>query len=194
MDEMDGSGQLRCGVKERPIIFNSEMVRAILAGRKTQMRRPVKYGALLGHPHDWCHMIGDEKAMLAHFVGDYTRFCPLGQIGDRMWVRETFFHSPDFHTWYKADCKNTVHKWVPSIHMPRRASRITLEITGIRVERVQDITNGDAMKEGLLDATQYNDCYVCAFKRLWDSIYSNWDQNPWVWVVEFKVIEKGGGK
>ncbi|KDF13403.1 hypothetical protein AF41_00014 [Citrobacter sp. MGH 55] len=139
-------------------------------------------------------------------------YCPYGDVGDRIWVRETFSPVPDHEEpagcsalLYAADGNGPYGKWVPSIHMPRWASRLTLEITGVRVERLNDISEEDARAEGIIDGG----CLNCgepepcgcvnpqpdatdAFAYLWQSIYGkeNWDANPWVWVIAFKRIEE----
>lgn len=199
----------------KPILFNAEMVRAILAGRKTQTRRVVKQTdsgyAKEPNGHRRWHL-GDPDAVLAS---------PLGQVGDRLWVRETFIQGwkyendiPDqynedgsekpMHTWYRAtdgdiswytdDEMRDSPPWKPSIHMPKSASRITLEITGVRIERLQDITDADAEAEGVDFLRQVPDADETLtasqlFMCLWDSIYKNWNSNPWVWVYEFKRVE-----
>lgn len=234
-------------MKERPMIFNSEMVRAILGGQKTQTRRIMKPQPYPCPPprggHWWPSnvfktMLHVEEEMLNGkggwdgLVGDA---CPFGAVGDRIWVREAFqgplipeealseflgenpdkFESPAYCE-YAADGgprpeyvdadDNTRYGWRPSIHMPRWASRITLEITGVRVERLNDISEEDARAEGISDGG----CLTCgepepcgcdnpkpdandAFARLWQSIYGeeNWFTNPWVWVISFKRIEGG---
>jgi hypothetical protein len=168
-------------MKERPIIFNSEMVRAILDGRKTQTRRVIK-------PQP-----GDIHRDLLRI----NYHCPYGQPGDHLWVRETFQiddNYPDM-VFYKADdlAGHISTKWNSPIYMPRCDSRITLEITNRRVERVQDITEEDAMAEGvgrIAGLGEYRQC----FKNLWDSINKKrdygWDTNPYVWVIEFKRISQ----
>ncbi|WP_337038765.1 hypothetical protein [Enterobacter roggenkampii] len=124
--------------------------------------------------------------------------CPFGAVGDRIWVRETFSPVPDHEEpagcsaiLYAADGNGPYGKWVPSIHMPRWASRITLEITGVRVERLNSISDSDASKEGCCIADmESGDCLSDVFARLWTSIYGDesWKVNPWVWVIEFKVV------
>jgi len=181
----------------KPILFNSEMVRAILDGRKTQTRRIVK---------------PQPEEILQ---GDWSELCPYGKVGDRLWVRETFKYMNLEHTkvGYKASIDETCNdgafirlgNWRPSIHMPKWAARIFLEITNIRVERVQDITSHDCIAEGLpvpmvCDATEYRDQTHLNlnksherikeyFQKLWDSINKKrgygWEDNPWVWVIEF---------
>jgi hypothetical protein len=191
-------------MKERPILFSGAMVRAILEGRKTQTRRLAKYIPALGRPEDWCHKFGCGFDPIA---GNVDYWCPYGQIGDRLWVRETWaIGDRDNDVLYAADPswnvdgvavpppvnKGTVHagNWRPSIHMPRWASRIALEVTGVRVERLNMITAGDAEAEGVDASTCGN---IEEYQRLWDSINTKrgyeWAKNPWVWVVEFR---KGG--
>jgi len=161
-------------MKEHPIIFNTEMVRAIQEGRKTQTRRPVRF-----KPY------ADEK------FGVYPHECPFGQIGDRIWVRETWRLDEfnPFEVIYKADYPNhptELVKWRPSIHMPKWAARIWLEITDIRVERIQDITPIEWEREGL-NLVGYKETKE-NFIKLWNSCNSNfnlWNHNPWVWVIEF---------
>ena len=179
-------------MKERPILFSSPMVRAILDGRKTQTRRVVK-----STPVPWNH---------DHTAWDMSR-CPYGQPDDRLWVREAFMHEPADYCWeasvsipsrpkvtvYRADSDpNSEAKgvgWKPSIHMPRVYSRILLEIVAVRVERLNDISVSDAIAEGydgsLSDPV---DPSIQWYSQLWESINGagSWAENPWVWVVEFK--------
>ncbi|MBC6504059.1 morphogenetic protein [Citrobacter freundii] len=198
---------------ERGMIFNSEMVRAILDGRKTQTRRPIKFpfkDRNLG-----CELSGNELAGELS-AGNYLN-SPFGKPSDRIWVRETFqgplfdfdqmdayckdstpFEKAQFCV-YKADGKpapeffdadDNLHCcWRPSIHMPRWASRITLEITDVRVERLNAITESDTEAEGITD-TGFGDLLVDGYRYLWKSIYGDdsWQVNPWVWVIEFKRI------
>ncbi|CAM7402895.1 hypothetical protein [Klebsiella pneumoniae] len=204
-------------MKERGMIFNGEMVRAILDGRKTQTRRimapqpadDIERG-IFPNPE----VIG-WKSSLRHKHGSTTaHFCHYGKPGDRIWVRETWnkyggllTYRAD-HDWIDDMRKETVctAKWVPSIHMPRWASRILLEITDVRVERLNAISEEDARAEGIIDGG----CLNCgepepcgcanpepdaadAFAYLWQSIYGqeSWNANPWVWVIEFKRVEGG---
>ncbi|HHB8934208.1 TPA: morphogenetic protein [Klebsiella pneumoniae] len=213
---------------ERGMIFNAEMVRAFLDGRKTQTRRPVKFPV-----HDkslGCELAGNELAGDIS-AGNYLNSA-LGKPGDRIWVRETWgvvsheldedgriqpwtpdrpataIHEMQFgngyysgHAIYAADGDFTWGDddgyedgrscWKPSIHMPRAASRITLEITDVRVERLKIISDGDAICEGCRAADlKSGDCMSDVFARLWASIYGeeSWQANPWVWVIEFKRI------
>lgn len=199
-------------MKERGMIFNGEMVRALLDGRKTQTRRPVKFQLI--DKNMGCELAGNELAgELA--AGDYWN-SPFGKPGDRIWVRETWAEAgagaPDLKL-YRADYPEHVPahyenvppadeiRWTPSIHMPRWASRLTLEITCVRVERLNSISQEDAQAEGM-ELTGWRPTYSDPdsggevwtpydnFAQLWESIYGeeSWKANPWVWVIEFKVV------
>jgi hypothetical protein len=199
-------------MKERPILFSGEfsgeMVRAILDGRKTQTRRVVKNLDLIQYTTDGVPGFEDE-------AGDHhetVEACPHGKPGDHLWVRETYGLSKSNPTGknvvYAADGNDRVSGWTPSIHMPRWASRITLGVTGIRVERLQEISEQDAIAEGLLAwqsnalepvyygvslADVWEEDPRLTYKRLWNTIYTerghSWDSNPWVWVIDFSVIK-----
>lgn len=235
-------------MKERGMIFNAEMVRALLDGRKTQTRRPIKWKQTrfteIGEREDGSKWPWSEDA---EHACDFWHPCPFGAVGDRIWVRETWgvvsheldedgriqpwtpdrpatvIHEMPFgngyysgHAIYAADGDFTWGDddgyedgrscWKPSIHMPRAASRILLEITDVRVERLNAISEEDARAEGIIDGG----CLNCgepepcgcanpepdatdAFAYLWQSIYGkeNWNANPWVWVIEFKRVEGG---
>lgn len=213
-------------MKERGMIFHAEMVRAILDGRKTQTRRPIKWKQTR-----FTEMAERDDGSLWPWAEDCERggdiwfACPYGEIGDRIWVRETFrVHSraTDVATLvYRASVRNswteqthrvpvavcnkpaTPEKWTPSIHMPRWASRITLEITDVRVERVQDISQRDAIAEGgppdhpsfskISREMGFSDWPRSWFAQTWWGIYGReaWNTNPWVWVIEFKRVEGG---
>lgn len=173
------------------MIFNGEMVRAILNGSKTQTRRIIKPQPVMYEPGQSIHV--------SDMINDALR-CPFGQVGNRIWVRETFSPVPDHEEpagcsalLYAADGNGPYGKWVPSIHMPRWASRLTLEITGVRVERLASISDDDAGKEGYpANPAPYGgimDKWLW-FRQLWDSIYpdQSFKHNPWVWVIEFKVV------
>ncbi|HFT4305639.1 TPA: hypothetical protein ACHT7L_003941 [Klebsiella quasipneumoniae] len=236
-------------MKERGMIFNGEMVRAILDGRKTQTRREVKLNldiACLATTYDWAtslaanHYQGlteeqiQQKAeplrgVIHPVILDNGQMvsiiCPHGKPGDRIWVRETFCPVDDTQyggeKWvdYRAtpryeashpagwDCAPNdaeALKWRPSIHMPRWASRILLEITNVRVERLNAISQEDAQAEGM-ELTGWRPTYSDPdsggevmtpydnFAELWSSIYGDesWQANPWVWVIEFKRVEGG---
>ena len=193
-------------IKERPILMNAPMVRAVLNGSKTQTRRLVK-------PQP-THFNPAGMPRRAHLDGASDMIpCPYGKPGDRLWVREAWSpHPQDANvTFYRATVEAEQGfpvwsgPWIPSIHMPRRASRITLEITSVRVERLQDISIEDAKAEGAWGPDESIVTRVAehfgidefganprkAFQMLWESINGpgSWDQNPWVWVIEFKRIE-----
>ncbi|EAN8636202.1 hypothetical protein CVP48_17490 [Salmonella enterica] len=197
------------------------MVNAILSGRKTQTRRVLAtYQDAVKFCPEWD--VNGKQIFIVLGEKDHTGMnpvitaipCPFGQPGDRIWVRETFrVHSraTDVATLvYRASVRNswteqthrvpvavcnkpvTPEKWTPSIHMPRWASRITLEITDVRVERLNSISDSDASKEGCCIADmESGDCLSDVFTRLWASIYGDdsWQANPWVWVIEFKRVE-----
>ncbi len=192
-------------MKEKPILFSGEMVRAILSGKKTQTRRLVKYIPALGEPDDWAH-----KRNKHSLIGDYRKYCPYGTPKNFLWVRETWAShakydhlrpkdipldakllyraSGAFH--YEEDETMEYEKWRPSIHMPRWAARINLEITGVRVERLHDITIEDALSEGIHHNPM--NCPRIEFAWLWDSINeesNGWSVDPLVWVVEFELVK-----
>jgi len=176
---------------EKPIIFSTEMVNAILKGEKTQTRRVIK----LQPPEDMS-------------PGEWGAKCPYGAPGDELWVKETWGVAvvPDgttaneFLTVYKADNPQIPpSRWEPSGYMPRNRSRIQLRITNVRVERVQDISYDDACAEGVSHpfygrGTAGGKFMVVQvmFPELWDSINAergdSWQSNPWVWVIEFEVM------
>ena len=200
--------------KECPMLFSAPMVRALLDGSKTQTRRIVK-------PQPFREDYMAEEGVRRQFA----TLAPYGQPGDRIWVRETFqgplfdgermdeyrrdstkFETPEFCV-YAADGggapefqdadDNLVCRWRPSIHMPRWASRILLEITEVTVERLQDISRADIRAEGLQCPPElasddvspnYRDWYPVAWRELWESTGGDWEANPWVWVVEFKRV------
>ncbi len=223
-------------MKERPILFNAEMVQAILSGRKTQTRRVIKLPLI--DKNMGCELAGNELAGEVA-SGDY-RNCPLGKPGDQLWVRETFATlgnedgcaidwkenlvkagGPDAARVYRASCEqrpgnyglwsipddafwkphtdNMQYEgsWVPSIHMPRWASRINLLIIGVRVERLNSMTNSSAKAEGYPADREIDggstDPWLW-FRELWDSLYpdNTFKVNPWVWVIEFKLINNSG--
>lgn len=206
--------------KERPIIFSAPMVRAILDGRKTQTRRVVKPQPEVMYDYPNC----PDMLEFLHPVtsGTYSRksfaqTCPYGQPGDRLWVRETWLpFDPDHAITFYAYRASTTddgeeirqeyircgrdYRWRPSIHMPRWASRITLEITDVRVERLNEISVEDAIAEGVKCPCDFHYCTLChvtpsqLFTKLWSSIHAadgpnGWGANPWVWVIEFKRIQ-----
>jgi hypothetical protein len=187
---------------DRPILFSAPMVRALLAGTKTQTRRVVK-------PNAWVDEGDCDYTGQCVKVGESIdlRRCPYGQPGDRLWVRETWavrglawgmkpsqaakIASPAAWRYAADDATGWQHGWKPSIHMPRAASRITLEITGVRVERLQEISEADAQAEGCnirAAVCDVSDPASRMYHALWESINGpgSWAANPWVWVVEFK--------
>ena len=217
-------------MKERPILFSAPMVRALLDGSKTQTRRVVKpqppenadQVTTWHHPKE---KDGRGPRYYAWVDGgihqDFCMPCPYGQPGDQLWVRETF--SPiypqdpnynggrpieyDYAATYThgdrlGDSLGIRKHWKPCIHMPRVASRIQLEITGVRVERLQDISEADAMAEGARCADEVTGREVLFphaskagsfrlhYRDIWESINGpgSWDLNPWVWVIEFKKV------
>lgn len=228
-------------MKERPILFTGEMVKAILEGRKTQSRRPIKLKEFRicdnVRGSDWYFrtgQLGIWSDVSTQFL--IKKYCPKGVSGDRLWVRETcaieYRNLESIEDWYSGDCPvptdrpvfhhkadennefdeeywlvphyratdpvpelEYVHeeeptcKWRPSIYMPRWASRITLEVTNIKIERVQDITYIDLEKEGMNG--DVNSAFS-KWKTLWNKIYTgdrSWESNPWVWVIEFRKVE-----
>lgn len=184
------------------------MVRAILDGRKTQTRRVVKFqtapteypqgnGAKfvqIGGKQYWWNSQDDHPAHV-------TKACPYGTPGDRLWVRETFHTVDGASAFYRADYERNPKGdkehgivWTPSIHMPRWASRITLKVADVRVERLQDISEKDAWAEGCEgfdDDVSGGKSGYCEYAELWEAINGkgSWEANPWVWVVEFREIK-----
>lgn len=204
-------------MKERPILFSASMVRALLAGTKTQTRRVAKINDVAyGKPVRWV-------SVAPATTGLQDVSCPYGQPGDRLWVREAWAPGDEMvfgsakddpeTVLYRAD-KAALHwdgkamstpmdtyalnwdavRWKPSIHMPRWASRITLEVTGVRVERLQEISEDDLAAEGiqeLIDAgVDHDGTPRDTYRVLWEGLNGpdSWDANPWVWVVEFKRL------
>ncbi|HGE8482390.1 TPA: hypothetical protein ACGD7T_001223 [Serratia marcescens] len=229
-------------MKERPVIFNGEMVRAILDGRKTQTRRVMKpqpepcyRGGHWWPSNTFKTMLHIEEQMqngAGGWGGLAGDACPFGAVGGRLWVRETFMDltgtgieatTGKFEGFaYRTDTpagsygdevrKEYGLKWTPSLHMPRKACRILLEITAVRVERLNDISEEDAKAEGvraiennfgngpaycdyllpnLDDTAEWYNRASDSFKSLWKSIYGeeSWHANPWVWVIEFSRVE-----
>lgn len=194
---------------EKPIIFSTQMVQAILEGRKNQTRRIVK-----PQPDDdglWNHtdlpmsLESDLEGWngTVDETGESNQYkCPYGQPGDVLWVRESY--SPDYFRQgehgYKADWTDLSKeylpspKWKPSIHMPRTAARIFLKVENVRVERLQEITASECKKEGILIDPEDPDYiqWIEKFADLWDKINgfrAPWESNPWVWVIEFSRRE-----
>ena len=202
-------------MKESPILFSGQMVKAILSGEKTQTRRIAKVtesGCLPG-------FITPSGCHVPRRIAEHISYCPYGKIGDRLWVREAWnirdYCSGEYGGQGEAGypfekipkerpaggyCLEFAADggdgpWRPSIHMPRWASRITLEITDVRVERLQNISDEDAISEGVGGDLSITPCYaVSRFRKLWDSINGKregcaWADNPYVWAVSFKVVK-----
>jgi hypothetical protein len=212
-------------MRERPILFSGPLVRAILEGRKTQTRRVAKIKL-------------DRHGFVEGELDDHADRCPYGAPGDRLWVRETWrpreladtlvdgVEFPDgtfvpiantpeaADAWVEVnDRPGRPDRWRPSIHMPRWASRIDLEVIKVRIERVQAITEEDARAEGVAELGDLEPTWrsgvrpgepipttqcACRFAYLWEHINGkregcSWDANPWVWVVSFRVAEVRGG-
>ncbi|MCA3000276.1 MAG: hypothetical protein ING75_16940 [Rhodocyclaceae bacterium] len=229
-------------VKERPILFSAPMVQAIFDGRKVMTRRVVKLRDKDLHDASAYLNGGSAAVALGHGVGGIVEWreqdgqwfglsgyttvanidCPYGQVGDRLWVRETFqpffadgvdYCDVDWKTGkgYKIGYPATdgIGEFIdlddnisqackPSIHMPRWACRIELEVTGVRVERLQDISEADAIAEGIPERGTYppesdpDDILRRDFQELWESINGreSWTLNPWVWVISFRRVKQ----
>ncbi|MFN7931550.1 MAG: hypothetical protein U0Y68_27195 [Blastocatellia bacterium] len=209
-------------MKEYPILFSGPMVRAILAGRKTQTRRVVKRIKRIDGVD--CVMDVDGLPSALGYMNDGTDLCPYGTAGSHLWVRETWtLWDGGEHArrdgrgiTFRADCLNKYGvedldsqrcradygvKWRPSIFLPRWASRLTLEITDVRVERLQDISEADAQAEGVKqhadedqdgapDAAQSRS-YKQGVKDTWCDLHgaASWAANPFVWVIGFQRLE-----
>ncbi len=211
-------------MKERPILFSAPMVRAILEGRTTQTRRIIKSPSVL-HPefvllaHDdvnhawWPFQSDDGDSSVTSDGMEEPIECPYGQPGDRLWVRETWradrcydhlaprdipVNTPIFYD-ENGNIVNGYHKRRPGMFMMRRMSRITLEVTGVRCERLQEISETDAIKEGFSPVVAgfsgKGGWARDRFCDLWDKINAKrapWVSNPWVWVIQFKALDKVG--
>lgn len=208
--------------KERPISFKAPMVNAIRGDRKTQTRRLVKYPAAEGE-HGWHPSGGGNFEYLPG--GSARPVCPYGKPGDRLWVRESFWgcdmpglgdqpcvvYDDEWHgkEYKPAEVRPWARKFgrIPSIHMPRDCSRILLEVVDVRVERLQEISEADAVAEGIENDPRLDPVGPCkwrhygkpgtgvsppsfSFRTLWESINGpdSWDSNPWVWVITFKKV------
>lgn len=217
-------------MKERGILFSSPMVRALLAGTKSQTRRALR---VQPDSHHWESLPGYElkrskivtikercAVKFSHSIPQNREWdtaldwllCPYGQPGDRLWVRETWgydwYDDGQTRAWkrpvYRADPgaqpsdQGDPAPWRPSIHMPRRLSRILLEVTDVRVERLQAISEADALAEGVFSWWREQDDPASdhpepreLYRQLWESIngVGSWDANPWVWAVSFKRVQ-----
>ena len=214
-------------VNEKPILFSTAMVKAILAGRKAMTRRVIKPQPIdIGLAYCWkdCAVhLGGDKLNQEQGNREMSYYCPYGKVGDHLWVRETYTIGDynykksaeiiykaggkvNFNGWDEWLDKNTEHagrcgvvdRWKPSIFMLRKFSRITLKITDIRVERVQDISSEDAVKEGA-EYMEYGEPGIApltvaqiVFASYWDKINAkrgySFEINPYVWVISFKVL------
>ncbi len=237
-------------MKVTPMIFNTEMVKALLDGRKAVTRRPVskvRAGTIDCRTFNKTIVSGSQRFAVNQQNPNQEWLAYPFVVGDLIWVRETFCTDPDcdhdswddhelsFFEWNNCGCsaallpdalKTHEHclfragglpdlKWTPSIHMPRWASRLTLRVTDVRIERVQELTEEQAKLEGIRYHSLYQEWGGVeshpdsrphapqwrwyekandAFKYLWNSIYQNWDENPYVWVIEFEVIHQNVDK
>lgn len=207
-------------MKERPILFSDEMVRAILEGRKSQTRRVLKYqlpsGVEVKSVAPWADGLyriehtpdplpGGGQIIAARVC------CPYGVPGDRLWIRESWSCAdPKREAEYPAAGEQDVYyratesypdqlRWRPSIHMPRWASRLILELTDVRVERLQEISEEDAKAEGVtlvcMKGWEESRKYRIRFHEVWDELNAKrgfgWARNPWVWILTFKRVEEG---
>lgn len=194
----------------KPFLFNTEMVRAILEDRKTVTRRAIK-----PQPDSDCEavkgMYRDSNGKLCavfHSSEDIKSVYPNCERGDILWVRETWAKDPFGNGYiYPTDVPGAGQKWKPSIHMPREAARIFLRVTGVHVERLRDVTDHEAEKEGVLKVREHEYkgqkhlFYAprAAFHEIWDSTVDpyylglfGWEANPWVWVIEFERCDRPG--
>lgn len=229
-------------ITERPILFQTEMVQAILEDRKTQTRRKInpqpnpEFFKLGGDypPHQVsCSESEAQYVFLRHpktgravFINDAPKIYgengnPFGKPGDLLWVRETFAELEEWDSIgskikydYLADGRDILVKYKPSIHMPKTASRIWLMVEDVRVERLWEITEEDAITEGIkrevfpetgeycyyfypckdLRDDSYLDCPIASFYSLWVSINgrNSWKANPWIWVIKYRILSKTG--
>lgn len=181
-------------MKERPILFSTEMVKAILEGRKTQTRRIMKPQPFPDKESGYTYF--DKKLLFdIHTWRDEITCACRFKKGMILWVRETFLIERSWHKdyyEYKADYSETMANevcWEPSIFMPRKAARIFLEVIDVRVERLNDITKPDIIEEGI--DVPLNSTGIGSYAQLWEKINGegSWDENPWVWVITFKSLK-----
>ena len=212
-------------IRERSILFSAPMVKTILDGRKTMTRRIINPQPVVGEKGctTWKDITLSASAFKHYAPSKMVKFCPYGVPGNRLWVRETcraletkegldgIYYPATNHFRPIENTPEASEEWrvlngyrkkegdlVRSIHMPRWASRILLDIVSVRVERLQDITEEDAIAEGSQEPTLTPIVGACwserdVFAKLWDHIHRKdgyeWDANPWVWVIDFKRIE-----
>jgi hypothetical protein len=214
------------GMRERPILMTPENAQKCHDGTKTQTRRLNNLEIVNVNPSQWQFagwLPGEYRAPFQrNGVTVYIK-CPYGVVGDRLWVREPWaWPGEEAHLYkgnpsdarlvdeWKKDQNNCQVKWTPSIHMPRFACRTVLEITDVRVERLQEISEEDALTEGVTRIDHGRGYYfsavrdephhgnwvdpVDAYRELWESIHGkgSWDLNPWVWVITFQKVEACG--
>jgi hypothetical protein len=216
-------------MKETGLMFKAPLVRAILSGQKTQTRRVMKLNFNDSFSYMQTNLPTAYNEIIEFREQEGTWFglhgwnelckctCPFGKPGDRIYVRETHAHHPEFAQMaFRADGEEFedadgwlwVPKWTPAIHMKKEEARIWLEITGVRVERLQSISRADAIAEGIqffngdhecgaknyMDKTNmdYSLCPIDSFETLWKSTGGDWEANPWVWVIDFKTISTTG--
>lgn len=215
-------------IKEIPILYSAPMIRAKLAGTKTQTRRTAKLNIINESPSDWQYVFEDDQHMFFNTKQDdlmYIIKCPYGKSGDILWTRETWCHSLDVEgefyyraTDHEAEDYEGGFPWRPSIHMPKIAARIYDRVIKIRVERLQSITESDAITEGInpllasqSQLAQHGRLYehytenrtgifgtglrpTASYKTLWESINGDgsWKLNPWVWVIETESLSTTG--
>ena len=201
-------------MKSRPILFSAPMVRALLAGTKTQTRRPLRDGTWLDPKEGVIRMCSVGNGV----TGFQSVACPYGAPGDQLWVRESFIHEPADYVWeasvsipcrpastvYRADCKGDSRGagWTSPMFMPRSLSRIALELTDVRVERLQDISEADALAEGIEYSERFGGYCIGeaqhfnshdpreSYWSLWEAINGpgSVEANPWVWCLSFKRV------
>lgn len=205
------------------MLFNTAMVKALLRGDKTQTRRIMKPQPFDVDNSDGVALLSESDSEESKIIGQAPFIPPFGNEGDLIWVRETFqgplfnlelesqylenkslFETPEYCAYaatdpkpdfYDVDSEEMVCRWRPSIHMPRWASRLTLRITDVHIEHLQDISEQDAIAEGCnnakseaAEAIGWYEKPCSAFRRVWESTGGDWDANPWVWVYQFEVI------
>lgn len=198
-------------MKETGLMFKAPLVRSILDGTKTQTRRVVpfrtlqliEYGSIAGE----CHELPSAGTLHPNSVDYYNSFCSMGQPGDRIYVRETFCYQWSDERgwldecWFRATTPHVEHPdggekspWKPAIHMPKVVARIWLDITGVRLERLQQISEADCRAEGAhgghgsIPGYAYSATPLEHFQHIWTSTGGDWAANPWVWVIDFKRI------